>query len=343
MNLQGTRVGILVAPQFHDQEATVPFEYLTNIGASVEYIGLEMGLLTGKLGRETIEVKRTFLEANPAEYDGIIIPGGGAPERLRIADKALEFVSNFWYSDKPVAAICHGPQVLISIGVLNNKKMTCYAGIRDDVILAGAMYEDAPVVVDGQLITSRKPEDLPQFNEAFAKALASVRDNMGEDQLDVLESLELAIAREKGARDFYEGISDKYSEPSIKNKFSYLATIEQGHFDELSDFYLKICGKSPKLEKHAAEIGRHVLTETMTVEGAMKIALDAEDRAYEFYRRAAGRAKSDAGRDMFLHLANEELEHKRLLSVDLAAQQGGRGHFQWATYWDVPPGMDDLW
>ena len=89
----------------------------------------------------------------------------------RVSDEALAFVNSFWQTGKPIAAICHGPQVLISAGLLANRKVTSYIGIRDDVKLAGALYEDSPVVIDGQLITSRKPEDIPQFNDAFARAL----------------------------------------------------------------------------------------------------------------------------------------------------------------------------
>ena len=344
MDLTGIRVAILVGPKFHDEEATSPAKYLRARGAQVDFVGIELGDLTGKNNEETIHIELTFDQVSSSDYDGIIIPGGGSPERLRINAKVLDFVRNFWSTNKPVAAICHGPQLLISLDVLKNRKITSYVGIRDDVILAGAQYQDSPVVIDDQLITSRIPADLPQFNQAFAEALLKLSNQIDEDKLSVLEALDLAIAREKGAKEFYQVVAIKFVEPSIKNKFNYLSVIEQGHFDELSDLYRQISGgKDPKLDMKAAEIGRHSLTNTMTVEQAVKIAMDAEERSFNFYRHAARRAKTDGAKNMFNQLASEELEHRRLLSVDMAGTRAGKGHFQWATYWDIPPGMEDLW
>ena len=106
------------------------------------------------------------------KYDGIIIPGGGAPERLRLHGPALEFVKTFWQTGRPVASICHGPQVLISARVLEGVTLTCVAGIRDDAELAGGHYVDEAVHVDGQLISSRKPDDLPAFCAKLVEAFA---------------------------------------------------------------------------------------------------------------------------------------------------------------------------
>ena len=102
-----------------------------------------------------------------------MIPGGGAPENLRIEDAAVAFTRDFVESGKPVASICHGPQLLISAEVLRGRTTTCVKKIRDDVRNAGAHYVDEAIVTDGNLISSRTPADLPQFNEAVARALAT--------------------------------------------------------------------------------------------------------------------------------------------------------------------------
>ncbi len=342
--LNNKRVAVLIAEQFHDEETPVPRDYLRKLGAEVDIVGLEKKELVGKYGRTVLTTDKTIYDVKPEEYDGIIIPGGGAPERLRVNDTVLDFVRRFWQTGRPVGVICHGPQVLISAGLLKGVKLTCYVGIRDDVKNVGAIYVDEPVCVDGQVISSRKPEDLPFFNEAFARALAGrVTDSKGKE-LGPLEALELAVNREKGAQEFYSGAAETLSEPRVKNKFKYLAAIEQGHFEQLSDLYRRLSGGAePKINLEAAELSRKRISPTTTAEEAVKLGIQAEEKAYEFYRQAAAAAKGAKVKEMFEFLAAEELEHKRLLLLDQAAAQGGQGHFQWATHFDIPPGMEDLW
>lgn len=167
------RVAMVLAKNFEDVEATDPKAYLERHGAEVTVIGTEMGSIEGKKGA-TLQANATFADVKPGQFDMLVIPGGGAPENLRIDDQAVAFTREFMQSGKPVAAICHGPQLLISAKVLEGRTLTCVNKIRDDVTNAGASYVDEPLVVEGNLITSRVPADMPQFNEALVQALGLV-------------------------------------------------------------------------------------------------------------------------------------------------------------------------
>lgn len=170
MELTGKRIGILVADNFRDEEVFEPFDYLEELGASVLLVGLARGAVVGKLGGK-VEAEKSVDEVSADDFDALVLPGGQAPERLRLDRRVLDLVREVDHRQGVVAAVCHGPQILISAGLLPGRRVTCYEGIRDDVRLAGADYSDLPVVVDGHLITSRKPEDLPQFNAAIRQAL----------------------------------------------------------------------------------------------------------------------------------------------------------------------------
>jgi len=342
--LKKKNIIILLAAKFHEEETTTPRDYLIERSVQVDLVGLEQGPVTGKYGKFALVPDKTIDEVKVDEYDGLVIPGGGAPELIRLNNKALEFVKSFWTTGKPVAAICHGSQVLISAGVLEGVKLTCYAGIRDDVKNAGAFYVDKPVSIDGQLITSRSPDDLKVFNEAFYKALSEGFASKVDKELDALSALQVAISREKGAQEFYEGVANKMKKEALINKFNYLATVEVEHFEQLFNLYKKISGgQEPEIDIKMAEIGKHKINEKLTSEEAIDLAINAEQKAYDFYRHAALKSKNKNSKEMFEYLASEELEHKRLLLLDKAATMGGRGHFQWATHFDIPPGMDDLW
>ncbi|MBN1465603.1 DJ-1/PfpI/YhbO family deglycase/protease [candidate division KSB1 bacterium] len=341
--LNGKKIAILISPQFHDEEATIPRDYLHERGAQVDLVGLDAAELTGKYGRITLKPDKTIAHVRADEYDGLIIPGGGAPERIRINETALKFVRDFWASGRPLGAICHGPQVLISAGLLRGVTLTCYIGIRDDVQNVGATFVDQEVCLDGQLITSRTPDDLPAFNAAFARALAGDVVSDAEKELSPQEALQLAISREKGAQEFYLEMSGIVAEQAVRNKFAYLAAIEEGHFLQLSDLYQQITGGStPVVDIKQNELGKHRVSPTITAAEAIDLGITAEEKAYEFYRFAASKANGKKVKELFEYLAAEELEHKRLFLVDKAVAQGG-GHFQWATHFDIPPGMDDLW
>lgn len=161
---------MVLANNFEDSEAIEPKNHLEALGADVVTVGAEKGMVSGKKGA-TLEVERTFSEVSPDEFQMLVIPGGGAPENLRIVDDAVAFTRRFVESGKPVGSICHGPQLLISADVLQGRTVTSVNKIRDDIKNAGGNYVDEELVVDDNLITSRVPKDLPAFNDALGKAL----------------------------------------------------------------------------------------------------------------------------------------------------------------------------
>lgn len=164
------KVVMVLANNFEDSEAIDPKNHLESLGAEVVTVGPERGQVQGKKGG-TLEVEKSFAEVAPDEFDMLVIPGGGAPENLRIVDEAVDFTRRFVASGKPVGAICHGPQLLISADVLGGRTLTSVNKIRDDIRNAGGNYVDEELVVDDNLITSRTPKDLPRFNEALGKAV----------------------------------------------------------------------------------------------------------------------------------------------------------------------------
>lgn len=164
------KVVMVLANNFEDSEAIEPKNHLEALGADVVTVGAEKGTVNGKKGA-TLEVEKTFNEVSPDEFQMLVIPGGGAPENLRIVDDAVAFTRRFVESGKPVGSICHGPQLLISADVLKGRTVTGVNKIRDDIKNAGGNYVDEELVVDDNLITSRVPKDLPAFNDALGKAL----------------------------------------------------------------------------------------------------------------------------------------------------------------------------
>jgi protease I len=170
MTQSAKKVAVVLANNYEDVEYTSPAEALRNAGAELTIIGTEKGTITGKKG-DTQEAEKTFDEVSPDEFDMLLIPGGGSPENLRINDDAVRFTREFAESGKPVAAICHGAQLLISAEVIRGRKLTAVNKIRDDVKNAGGAYVDEALVKDENFITSRVPGDLPVFNEALVDAL----------------------------------------------------------------------------------------------------------------------------------------------------------------------------
>ena len=159
---------IFAADGFEDQELFYPLHRLKEESIDVRVASMRKGTIVGKHGY-SIDVNVRFEEIKHAEYDILVIAGGKAPEKVRLNEKALKITRHFFDKEKPVAAICHGAQVLISANVLEGRRATCYIGIRDDLKMAGAIYEDREVVVDGNLITSRHPFDLYAFGREIVK------------------------------------------------------------------------------------------------------------------------------------------------------------------------------
>ena len=156
------RALILSADNFEDTELLVPYYRLKEEGIDVDVASMKKGKIKGKHGYETA-VNKALDEVDPGEYDILILPGGKAPEAVRQEHRAIEIAKYFFEKKMPVAAICHGPQTLITAGLLKGRHATCYKSVADEMKAAGAFYEDAEVVVDGTLVTSRQPSDLPTF------------------------------------------------------------------------------------------------------------------------------------------------------------------------------------
>lgn len=170
MELKGKRVAVLVEDLYQDQEVWYPIYRLREGGATVVTVGTGSKLYKSKHGYE-VQADKDAGEVRAEQFDGVIIPGGFAPDILRRHDDVLQFVRDCFNHGSIVASICHGAWVLVSAGILKGKKATCFFAIRDDVKNAGAIYLDEEVVVDGNLITSRIPDDLPAFMRAFITAI----------------------------------------------------------------------------------------------------------------------------------------------------------------------------
>lgn len=165
--LQGKKIAILATDGFEQSELTEPKAALEQAGAKVEVISPHDGRIQGMRHHDkgdTVAVDRTLDAAKPEEYDGLMLPGGVAnPDALRMEPRAVDFTRSFFLTKKPVAAICHGPWTLVEANVVQGKRMTSWPSLKTDISNAGGHWEDAPVVVDHGLVTSRKPADLPQF------------------------------------------------------------------------------------------------------------------------------------------------------------------------------------
>ena len=170
MSLQGKRIAILVEDLYQDQEVWYPYYRLLEAGAEVVFVGTGKKAYKGKYGYPAApDVSAEQVSA--AEFDGVIVPGGYAPDLLRRYPAVLRLVSEANRQGKIIGAICHAGWVLCSADVLRGKTATCFSAIKDDVVNAGATYVDREVVRDGNLVTSRTPDDLPAFMRTMVEAL----------------------------------------------------------------------------------------------------------------------------------------------------------------------------
>ncbi|MFT8318972.1 MAG: type 1 glutamine amidotransferase domain-containing protein [Sporolactobacillus sp.] len=165
------KIACVLANDFEDVEFTEPAKAYQEAGNEVIVISSEKGKVTGKHGAE-VPVDKTIDEVKPADFDALLIPGGYSPDNLRDDNRFIEFAKAFMDEDKNVFAICHGPQLLISAGVLKDRNVTGYKSIAVDLVNAGGKYKDQEVVVCHNLVTSRMPSDIPAFNRESLKLLA---------------------------------------------------------------------------------------------------------------------------------------------------------------------------
>mgnify|MGYP006294309827 CR=1 FL=1 len=165
--LAGMKVAMLTGEGFQSQEAMMPVAFLTNRGAEVTVIGTEVGEVKAYDADVHLLIQAAVDDVDSEDFHALVLPGGSAPEKIREDDDIVEFAAEMYEDGKPVAAICHGPQVLITAGVVEDKQMTCYSGVVEELKAAGADYLDAEVVRDANLITSRLPKDIPAWLSAM--------------------------------------------------------------------------------------------------------------------------------------------------------------------------------
>jgi protease I len=166
------RVAIIVDDMFEDAEFRVPHDRLREAGHEVVVVGLEAGKkLKGKRGKEKITAERAVADVSSDDFDALVIPGGYSPDRLRMDQRMVGLTRMMVVSGKPTAVVCHGPWMLVEAEVADGRTLTSWPSIRTDLVNAGAHWVDREVVEDGNVITSRKPDDLEAFSAALLRQL----------------------------------------------------------------------------------------------------------------------------------------------------------------------------
>jgi protease I len=170
--LEGKRIAILAEEDFEDAELMEPLRAMKDAGASVLIVGSgSKRSYKGKRGSAEVTADTTADKVEASEFDAIIVPGGYAPDKMRLHQPMIDLVRKAHAAGKIIAAVCHGPQLLISAGIVKGRRVTSWPSVAVDLKNAGAVWVDEPMVRDGNIITSRKPADLPQFDKAIIEAL----------------------------------------------------------------------------------------------------------------------------------------------------------------------------
>ncbi len=171
------KVAFILGPMFEDAEFKLPYERLRAAGYAVEVIGTEAGEeLKGVKGKEKVKTDKAIADSLPSDYAALVIPGGFSPDKLRADSRFVQFVRDFDAQGRPLAAICHGPQLLEAAHLVQGRTLTAWPTVQDDLRQMGANVRDEAVVTDGNWITSRKPEDGEQFSAAILQALKQKTD-----------------------------------------------------------------------------------------------------------------------------------------------------------------------
>ncbi len=169
-----SKIAVIITDMFEDVEYTEPAEAFKDKGHEVVHVGLKEGeTVKGKRKGTEVKVDKSVKDVSADDFDALLIPGGYSPDKLRVDDEAVKFVKEFMDQNKPVFSICHGPQLLITAQTLKGRKLTGYKSIIQDIKNAGAEFIDSEVVEDGNLVSSRNPNDLPAFIQASLRKLGS--------------------------------------------------------------------------------------------------------------------------------------------------------------------------
>ena len=174
--MKGKKIAIIATDGFEQSELEKPKAFLEQEGAETHVISLKSGSIKGwdeKDWGNSVAVDKTIDQARPADYDALVLPGGQInPDVLRLQEPVLQFIREVVEAGKPVAAICHAPWLLVEAGVVRGKRVTSWPSVKTDLKNAGGQWVDESVVVDGNLITSRNPQDIPNFNQKIKEALS---------------------------------------------------------------------------------------------------------------------------------------------------------------------------
>ncbi len=169
---QRAKVACILSDGFEDSEFRVPYDRMRNEGFQVDVIAARAGQeIAGKQGKERIKADKAISDVQPEDYQALFIPGGYSPDHLRIDKRFVDFVRAFDQQHKTVAAVCHGPQIMMTAGIVKGRTLTAWPTIQEDLKAVGAKVKDEPVVVDDNWITSRKPDDLGKFSDAIVERL----------------------------------------------------------------------------------------------------------------------------------------------------------------------------
>lgn len=267
------KVAILIENGVEDAEFQVPYKALKMAGMDVTVLGSRMNeTYKGKQGKVSVQPDGTTTEAMATDFDAVVIPGGMAPDKMRINPNTVQFVKDAMQEGKLVAAVCHGPQVLIEGGLLKGKQATGFIAIKQDMINAGANYSDEPLVIDGNLITSRQPGDLAIFTTAILSrlgyggkeaALPNERDTDadwwkladawgGSSKGEIVQGLNTALAGERYAQEAFEQYAQRTSDEEFRALLKEIIANKQFHIKNL-EARLQQMGEKPSLTANVAD------------------------------------------------------------------------------------------
>lgn len=267
------KVAILIENGVEDAEFQVPYQGIKMAGIDVVVLGSRMNeTYKGKQGKVSIQPDGTTTEAMASEFDAVVIPGGMAPDKMRTNPSTVRFVHEAMEQGKIVAAVCHGPQVLIEGDLLKGKQATGFVAIRKDIINAGANYIDEPLVIDGNLITSRQPGDLAIFTVAILSrlgyggkeaALPDVKDANaewwkiadawgGSTKSEIVKGLNTALAGERYGQETFEQYAQKAPDPQLRSLLQEMIQNKIQHVKKL-EARLADLGEKPSLAANVAD------------------------------------------------------------------------------------------